>query len=128
MPSRAEYLQPVSDEPRQLTEEEIRAEFLGKVADMSVYWARQGGTPQEVADRVAYGMLRLLCGDSGDIPRFALVADPHPEDKAYRQSEGDDWYPEMGELPEGAVDITSNLYYEFQQLLGRLGRLSAFTG
>lgn len=110
-----------STEPRELTAEEIRAEFLATIADMSVYWARQGGTPQEIADHVAYGILRMIDEGHGVVPAFALIPDPHPENRAFDEERGANWYPEM-KLDDDAVDITGYLYYQFQQLLERLGR------
>jgi len=78
---------------RAYTEEEVRDEFLAHIRYLARYWAttpdRQ--TPLERCQGLAFSILNIFDGTSG-LPAFDIVLSPHPDDKAFHQSEGENWY------------------------------------
>lgn len=41
---------------------------------------------------VAHGILCIFDGVAGSLPAFDITIRPHPDDKAYCEAQGDDWY------------------------------------
>lgn len=103
------------DTPREYTLEEVRKKFLDAVRGIAQYWADERLVPdrttQERCQGVAFSILVLLDGDDANLPGFALVPDPHPDDKEYCRGEGENWYPTQ----EVACDIrgAARLHDEF---------------
>jgi hypothetical protein len=86
----------MSDRPRQLTTEEVRDRFLAHVRSMVAYWERVEVRPlttRERLDGLAFSILAALDGAS-EMPGFIVAPCPHPSDRAFHESEGDNWYPE----------------------------------
>ena len=78
---------------RAYTEDEVREQFLAHIRHLARYWAtipdRQ--TPLERCEGLAFSILNIFDGTT-DLPAFDIVLSPHPDDKAFHQSEGKNWY------------------------------------
>jgi hypothetical protein len=85
--------------PRARTAEEVRAGFLNTCRDLADYWAEprithDGGAAYTCHERLSGFLHSVLCvfdGVNGGMPAFDIVASPHPDDKEFHRSEGDDW-------------------------------------
>lgn len=80
----------------QYTEDEVREMFIHHVRDLIRYWAHPERA-QSIPDRLsglAFSILSTLDGSSCELPGFIVAPCPHPDDKAYHQNEGTDWFPE----------------------------------
>lgn len=79
--------------PRAKTAEEVRQEFLNHVHSLVIYWANlPDRTVEEKCDGVAFSILNIFDGTTMGLPAMDLVLAPHPDDKAFNQSEGNNWY------------------------------------
>lgn len=91
----------------EMTVEQCRAEFLEHVRELARYWKNEQRTSRDEAlDGLAFSFLVLLDGASGSMPAFKVIPDPHPTDKAFSKTIGDDWWPDN-------VDISGGLHDEF---------------
>lgn len=80
-------------EARAKTVEEVRAEFLDCIRQSVRYWAElPGNTDFEKCDGLAFSILCIIDGCRMDLPAMDLVLRPHESDKAFLESEGQDWY------------------------------------
>lgn len=78
---------------RAKTAKEVRKEFLKHIHAVSEYWANlPDKTPQERCDGVAFSILVTLDGESADFPAFNVSLSPHPNDKKFLESHGENWY------------------------------------
>ena len=86
----------VSREPREMTAEECREAFLAYVHTLVLFWEREARVEslRERLDGLAFSILAALDGSAGGVPAFLVAPDPHPDDKAYRRENGEDWWPE----------------------------------
>lgn len=93
---------------RELTPDEVQERFLEHVRAIVDYWEREARAPtvREKLDGLAFSILAAIDGSSV-LPRFVLAPDPHPEDRAYHEEQGEDWYPEA---PAVACDISGDLH------------------
>jgi len=97
------------------TEDEVRQAFLEHVWQTIDYW--DGAYDQKVAqyacreklEGLAFSLLVMLDGCSADLPGFIVAPCPHPDDKAYLQGEGENWYPENHDT-DIACDIGGGLH------------------
>lgn len=83
-----------SDTPRARTAEELRDDFMDACRNLADYWAGDAVAGQSCRERIQGALHSWLCildGVSGDMPGFDLVAQPHPADKEFHISEGEDW-------------------------------------
>jgi hypothetical protein len=92
------------DKPRAWTKEEVREQILAHIRLMVNYWAQQGRSGgldnhapgedvyQAVASGVAFSILTMIDGCAMDICALDLKLSPHPSDRAYNKSQGDNWY------------------------------------
>ena len=104
----------MATKPREYKRQEILEKFIDHVWGIIKYW---DGIPKmsttERLEGVAFSILTTLDGCAGDQPGFIVAPDPHPEDKEFLQSEGENWYPEIDiEIPS---DIGSWLHNTFVQ-------------
>jgi hypothetical protein len=97
--------------PRQLTDDEVREEFLEHVRVMVRYWAKESRVTdvEEKLSGLAHSILSAIDGSAAAIPGFALVPRPHPDDKEYNRKNGENWYPE----PHLEHDIAGSLHELF---------------
>ena len=52
---------------------------------------------KEKLSGLAFSILSTLDGCTADFPGFELIPAPHPDDKAYHEENGSDWWPPMPE-------------------------------
>lgn len=82
------------DEPRELTEDEVREQYLGLIQTYVRYWHNlPNKTCRERMEGLAFSMLVILDGESG-LPGFIVAPCPHQDDKEYHKDQGDNWFPE----------------------------------
>jgi hypothetical protein len=81
------------NESRAKTIEEVRKEFMGAVKGIVRYWSNvESESVKDACDGVAFSILSLIDGCSGNFPGVDLRLSPHKDDKAYNISEGKNWY------------------------------------
>ena len=104
------------EKPHKMTEDEVRNRFLEAVRNIANEWAHyelrtdryEGETEAEWRCRgTAFSIMVLLDGGHGDMPGFVVAPSPHPDDKEFHKSEGDNWYPKS---PEVKCDIAGCLH------------------
>jgi hypothetical protein len=106
--------------PRELTEEEVRDRLLAHVRGMVHYWEMIKLGPKEGLherlEGLAFSMLVMLDGGSVDLPKFIVAPDPHPSDREYLASEGEDWYPENHSVVDTVkADLGGSLHEHFHK-------------
>lgn len=108
----------MDEEPRAYTADEVRDMMLDHIHHMVEYWtnveATRGDRPLTVKDRVegvAFSILVMLDGDSMTLPAVTLRLDPHPDDKEYHRSEGENWF-------EPGMEISDRLHDHFYKKTG----------
>lgn len=82
---------------RELTEDEIRNEFINRVHDIIDYWDinLNSKSKRDKLEGVAFSILSLIDGCQIGHPRFILAPNPCPEDKEFWREEGaSTYYPE----------------------------------
>ena len=83
-----------SDEPRAVTAQELRDDFMDAVRAAADFWADPAHSPgRDWPDRVRGALHSILCvidGVSG-LPAFDLAAQPHPDDKQFHIDEDENW-------------------------------------
>lgn len=68
------------------------ATFIDECLVVAKYWGEHADTKEKAADGAVFSMLSLLDGCKMEMPLMDVVLRPHPEDKPYRISEGEDYY------------------------------------
>ena len=104
------------DDPREMTEEEVRQEFLEYIAVMVNYWdhTAPARTQRERLSGLVHSLLVMLDGGT-DLPKFIVVPDPHPDDREFHRGEGDNWWPEN--LETGVrCDIAGSLHEQWYRV------------
>ena len=83
------------EEPREYTEDEVREKFLKHIIDLIGYWHNLPAekTMRERMEGLAFSILVSLDGESLAVPAFQVIPAPHPDDKDYLQSIGENWFP-----------------------------------
>lgn len=81
-------------EPREYTPEEVRSLFLDHVRDLIDYCDRANPSKREALEVLAHSILCAIDGGSLDLPSFELKPSPHPDDKEFCVSEGENWFPD----------------------------------
>lgn len=100
--------------PHQLTEAEVRAEFLRHMWVIVDEWAnstREHSVRERIAGAV-FSVLSTLDGCSTDIPGFVVAPCPHKDNKEYQKQRGQDWYPKTDES-KIKYDIGGTLHERF---------------
>ena len=79
------------------TEEEVKKELLDHIKMIANYWAKlPDKSAEERCDGVAFSILTMIDGCSGEMPGFDLLVSPHEDDKQYHVDNGDNYYePKM---------------------------------
>lgn len=101
-------------QPHELTEEEVREKFLRHVWGLVEYWGKVEGADNRL-EGLAFSILTALDGAALSLPAFIVAPYPHPEDKAYHQGEGEDWYPENDSAKVNG-NISGSLHEHFLEL------------
>ncbi len=108
--------------PREYTQEEIRTQVIDHVWSMIEYWHREDRamTDRDKLEGLAHSILVMLDGGAMALPKFIVAPDPHPADREYHESRGEDYFPPVEERDEGATravglgaDIAGDLHDHF---------------
>ena len=101
--------------PRVLTEEEARKKFLEAAKNIIAYWAGHNdsnvpanSTTKERLEGCVFSLLVMLDGGNMSMPGFKVIPTPHPNDKAFHKSRGENWWPDD-------VDIAGSLHEELHK-------------
>lgn len=108
---------------REKTREECRDEFLDYIRALVKQCRKsrydddtKADQPDEITYRLellAFSILVAIDGES-PLPAFILAPCSHPDDKAFRQKEDENWYPENDES-KVKCDIGGDLHDNFYQ-------------
>jgi hypothetical protein len=79
-------------EPRAWTEEEVREKFLDQVRGLADYWSKTDRDPKGMCNGLAFSILNIFDGTTMGLPAMDITCQPHPNDKAYLQDCGENWY------------------------------------
>ena len=98
---------------RQWTDEEIREIWLGHVWATIDYWVEKGADrpPRELLKAFAFSLLSTIDGTGSTLPGFILAPRPHPDDRAFRQQRGENYFPE-----NHTVEVTADIGGELHDL------------
>lgn len=78
---------------RAYTPEEVREMFLCQVKILASYWSTvECETDLEKLEGLAFSLLNLFDGTSAALPAMDLVLRPHPEDKAFCEADGNNYF------------------------------------
>ncbi len=105
-----------SNQPRSYTKEEMREMFLYQCRTIAKYWSRvKDQTKEEMCDGVVFSILSVIDGGSGGFPcAIDLVLRPHPEDKDYWITEGENWV-EDGQVINNVTNLHDYYFKRGQQ-------------
>lgn len=93
---------------REYTPDEVREKVIDHVRDCVRYWETlPDKTQHERLDGLAFSILVMLDGGVLGLPGFQVMACPHPDDKAYHQENGENWF---ADVPENKHDIAGCLH------------------
>jgi len=90
----------------ELTEEQVRENFLSQIHALVRYWNNQNEDDIGKLEGLAFSILSILDGSSV-LPSFTVSPRPHEDDKEFNKSIGEHWYPESG------CDISGCLHEQF---------------
>ena len=92
------------------TAEDLRVEVIDHIRRIAAYWSEhpEPKTVRERCDGLAFSILNIFDGTT-DLPAFDIVARPHPDDKEYDQSNGDDWIEDGTVINDGCM--LHEIYY-----------------
>lgn len=86
------------------TRDEVKAMFQSHVRDLVRYWEccavselRAHSGQSELHERLeglAFSIMTTLDGCTG-LPKFAVIPDPHPDDRRFHIKEGEDYFPPL---------------------------------
>lgn len=102
----------------EITADQVRDDFLSHMRTMVEYWVHADLSPDDRGDvrrrveGMTFSILAALDGCAGNLPKFIVAPDPHPDDRQFRISEDEDWYPENHGLDVKA-DISGGLHENF---------------
>lgn len=92
---------------RAYTKKELRENLLHHIHNLINYWNRQPETEINKLEGLAHSILVALDGNALAVHcRYNLVADPHPDDKEYAISCGDN-YVEPGMIINDDINMHS---------------------
>lgn len=96
---------------KEKTAEELCVEFIDHIRRIAAYWSEHPGpkTVRERCDGLAFSILNIFDGNT-DLPAFDIVARPHHDDKAYDQSNGDDFIEDGTVINDGCM--LHEMYYK----------------
>lgn len=98
---------------RELTEDEVRDQFLDHVRYLVEYWSEvKDRTTKEKLDGLAFSILSAIDGCNSSLPSFILAPLPHEDDKEFRINNNEDYFPENHES-EVKCDIGGYLHEKY---------------
>ncbi len=102
------------NQPREYTEDEVRAQFLRHVNGLVQYWETEARVPDLLSklEGLAFSIMSTIDGCAADSPKYILAPDPHPGDKEYLKSRGENHFPENRES-----DVRCNISGGLHELL-----------
>jgi hypothetical protein len=79
--------------PKAIPAEDLRDEFLRCIRSYCKYWAEEKRTPEveKKLEGLAFSILTLIDGHTDAMTAMDIVMRPHPSDKAFHVSQGEDW-------------------------------------
>lgn len=80
---------------REKTKTEVQQDFIDRIWYLIEYWEKESRakTSRDKLEGLAHSILNTLDGCSM-LPGFAIIPNPHPDDKQYYIENGEDWYPD----------------------------------
>lgn len=104
---------------REYTTEEVRKQFISAIKHSIDYWNTEDfHFDNNISDRrrrlegLAHSILVLLDGGRADFPQCIVAPNPHPDDKSFLKSVGENWYPE-----NDATKVNGNIGGGLHELL-----------
>jgi hypothetical protein len=109
-----------SDNPRALSEDEVRDLFLNTVAGIAHYWAtvkleEERDNVKSRCEGVAFSILTLLDGNNLAMPAMKVIPDPAPEDEEFLRNDGKNWFPDDVDIAGGLHEL---IYQHFRRKNG----------
>lgn len=88
-----------SDKPREWSHEEVRDMLLDQIWTEIEWWLNSERAPTTLhkLEGLAFSILSTLDG-CGELPSFTITPRPHPTDKSFHQQEGENWFPDDGDV------------------------------
>jgi hypothetical protein len=111
----------------ELSTDEVRTRFLEAVWRSIDGAARSDRPPREQLQHLAFSLLCALDGSVVGLPGFVVAPRPHPDDRAWSQERGEDWFPQNHRVKVRA-DIAGELHEQFFEVGRRLGLLAPPSG
>lgn len=93
---------------RAYTADEMRELFLDHIAGIVNYVAGENQkTCAEKLDLLVFSILNVINGTAMFMPAFELRPLPHPDDKAWNQEMGQNWWPTGVDIADGPEQLHS---------------------
>ena len=78
---------------RAKTKIEARDEFMHSLAGMAYYWGTLSErSALDKCNGLAFSILAMFDGSNIELPAMNISLSPHPDDKEYLRSQGDNWF------------------------------------
>jgi len=100
------------------TKNEVKQKLLEHIKFLVDDWGSEFMTEKTIPERLnglVHSILVAIDGESGSLPKFLLIADPHEEDKAFHVAKGNDYYVPRSEWwgDPASQNISGWLHDEF---------------
>lgn len=92
---------------REKTETEVQQDLIEHIWGLIRYWERDNGakSSRDKLEGLAHSILATLDGCSIELPGFAIIPNPHPDDKEYYIENGENWYPDNIDIGGGLAGL-----------------------
>lgn len=79
---------------RTITKEEAREMVLDHIRALVTYWDTESRatTSHEKLEGLAFSILNIFDGTAATLPAFDIAVRPHPDDKAYHEADGSNYF------------------------------------
>lgn len=97
---------------KQITQDEARDKFIAHMWAMVEWWEKEDRC-SSTRDRLAglmHSFFAALDGRTLELPGCQVIPDPHPEDREYHISNGEDYYPDAKEGMDIAGSLCERMY------------------
>jgi len=103
-------------EPKELTEDAVRAKLLQYVWGLVEYWEKESRATKtrEKLSGLAFSILSTLDGSAMELPAFIVAPSPHKDDRGYHWDHGENWFPENNDV-NVACDLGGSLHEFFHE-------------